>query len=218
LRRRLAAIVWHHVANGYESPRNHPRVRAVLGRAEWDHRGQPRSVQPMTVDELRAISRALPDDLIGVRDRALILVAYGAGLRRNEVVALDVTSLRARRDGSLRADTRRGPVLVPIGSAKATCGVTAWKEWIRVAQLRSGPAFRPIDRHGNVSDRRLSDRAVDLIVRRAAARAGIAGLSGDSMRRGMVDAAAAVGATPEGIMVQTGHRSRRLVRDYVASG
>jgi hypothetical protein len=91
---------------------------------------------------------------------------------------------------------------------------------VRTARVTDGPAFRPIDRHGNIRGLRLSDRAVTLIVQRAAARAGLDGTryTGRSLRRGMILAAAAVGASDDGIMAQTGHRSRRLVREYRALG
>jgi hypothetical protein len=73
-----------------------------------------------------------------------------------------------------------------------------------------------VDRHGNVGELRLSDRAVTIIVRRAAASAGLdaGAYTGRSLRLGMILTAAAVGVTDEGIMHQTGHRTRRLVRAY----
>ena len=64
---------------------------------------------------------------------------------------------------------------------------------------------------------RLSDRAVTTIVQRAATRAGLPRperFTGRSLRLGMILAAAAVGTPDEGIMAHTGHRSKRLVRDY----
>ena len=106
--------------------------------------------------------------------------------------------------------------MIPPGSAPHLCAVRAWLAWSTAAPLADGPAFRPIDRHGNVGTTRLSDRAVTIVVRRAAERAGLdsTAYSGRSLRLGMIRAAAAVGAPDEGIMLQTGHRTRRLVRSY----
>jgi hypothetical protein len=62
----------------------------------------------------------------------------------------------------------------------------------------------------------LSDRSVTIVVRRAAAGAGLDAdaYSGRSLRLGMILSAAAVGASDERIMHHTGHRTRRLVRAY----
>jgi integrase len=83
--------------------------------------------------------------------------------------------------------------------------------------VADGPAFRPVDRHGHVGGGRLSDRSVATVVKRAAAAAGLdpARYGGQSLRRGMVAAAAERGVDEAGIMAQTGHRDARLVRAYV---
>lgn len=83
----------------------------------------------------------------------------------------------------------------------------ALKRWIEVAGIESGPLLRGVDRHGNVSKRRLSDRAVALVVKRAAERAGLdpSDYSGHSLRAGFVTTAAANGASERAIARQTGH-------------
>ncbi len=67
-----------------------------------------------------------------------------------------------------------------------------------------------------MSESRLSDRGVTIVVRRAADAAGLDAdaYTGRSLRLGMILTAAAVGASDEHIMHHTGHRSRRLVRAY----
>jgi hypothetical protein len=117
----------------------------------------------------------------------------------------------------LRVVARGGPVIVPPGSAPELCAVQAWKEWRAAVGTQRGAAFRPIDRHGRIADDGLSVRGVTRIVQRAVARAGYDGArySGRSLRRGMVLAATEHGASERGIMAQTGHRSRRLVRRYM---
>jgi len=94
--------------------------------------------------------------------------------------------------------------------------VRAWTAWRAAIGFDDGPAFRAIDRHGNVSASRLSDRSVTIVVRRAAEAAGLDAdaYSGRSLRLGMILSAAAVGASDERIMRHTGHRTRRLVRAY----
>jgi site-specific recombinase XerD len=223
VRRRLAAIQARHVEQGFDGPRLHPGVRLTTARADWRGRAQRRPTEPLRARDLRRCCASLPDTVAGRRDRAVLLVAYGAALRRTELVNLDASDLRIGTDGALQVRNARGAVRVPPGSSAQTCAVRAWDQWRAAAgrALERGPAFRPIDRHGNISTTRLSDRAVTTIVQRAARRAGLARperYTGRSLRLGMILAAADYGAPTEGIMAQTGHRSKRLVTEYRRDG
>lgn len=217
VRRRVAAIRARHVDCGLSSPTAAPEVRAALTRAEWRRRHDHSATRPLTIDELRAVSRAAPETVAGVRDRALLLLGYGAGLTPGELVALrdsDVTFVTV--GVSVRTD--RGRAVVPFGSDEWLCAVSAWRAWRRAASLGDGPAFRPVDRHGRMLDHALGVRGVTRVVQRAVARAGLdpTRYSARSLRRGMVLAATEHGVSSGRIMAQTGHRSRRLVRRYMA--
>jgi len=217
VRRRLAAVRAEHVDHGQPSPTDAAAVRLAVARAEWRQRDRATTATPVSVAELRAISRALPATLAGLRDRAVLLLGYGAGLRPGELVRLDVAHVR-RVPAGLRIDVGRRPVVVPFGSATELCAVDAWTRWRHGAALRRGPAFRAVDRHEHVGTARLSVKAITRIVRRAADRAALdaARFRGSSLRRGTVVAATERGASDAGIMAHTRHRSRRLVRRYMA--
>jgi integrase len=216
VRRRLAAVRAAHLDAGAASPTGAASVRLAVARAEWRQRGQERSTVPLGVEELRSMSRALPASLAGDRDRALLLLGYGAGLRPGEIARLATRDVR-RVGAGLWVRTARGLVVVPFGSAPELCAVDAWTRWRRAAGLTGGAAFRGVDRHGRLGEPGLSPKAVTRIVRRSAAAAGLdpARYQGLSLRRGMVAAATAQGASDAGIMQHTGHRSRRLVRRYM---
>jgi site-specific recombinase XerD len=218
VRRRIAAVRARHVDAGRGSPTGAPSVRAALARAEWHGRDDRRDTAPLGVEELRAVSCAVPESLSGRRDRALVLVGYGAGLSPGELARLTVAEVRLVPAG-LRIDAPRGRMIVPFGSARALCAVRAWKAWRGVADLHHGAAFRAIDRHGRVGTDTLTVRSVTRIVQRAVERAGYDGArySGRSLRRGMVLAATEHGVSERRIMAHTGHRSRRLVRRYMTS-
>ncbi len=216
LRRRLAAVRAAHVDRGRASPTDTVPVRLAVAKAEWRQRARQVTTTPLGIEELRAVSRATPQTLAGARDRALLLLGYGAGLRPGELADLDADDVRVGTAG-LRVAVRRGSVLVPFGSAPELCAVQAWTRWRDTAGLGDGPAFRPVDRHGRVGAARLAPKAVTRVVRRAATRAGLdpTRYRGLSLRRGMVTAATEHGVSDARIMAQTGHRSRRLVRRYM---
>ena len=217
VRRRLAAVRAAHVDHGQPSPTDAAPVRLAVARAEWRQRDRATTTTPVSVAELRAMSCALPATLAGMRDRAVLLLGYGAGLRPGELVRLDVAHVRRVSTG-LRVDVGRRPVVVPFGSAAELCAVDAWTRWQCGAALRRGPVFRAVDRHDHVGTARLSVKAITRIVRRAADRAALdpARFRGSSLRRGTVVAATERGASDAGIMAHTRHRSRRLVRRYMA--
>ena len=131
--------------------------------------------------ELRAAIDALPQDtLIGLRDRALLLVGFSAALRRSELVALHLgeglglSTIEATADGLVlflaRAKTDQqaeGTKLgVPYGTNPDTCPVRAFLRWREAAGLREGPVFRLIDRHGNIGSAALTDHTAAKIVKR----------------------------------------------------
>ena len=146
--------------------------------------------------------------------------------RRSELVSLDVSDLQERADGML-VTLRRSKTdqeghgytkAIPFGSDAESCPVLALRAWISAAGITDGPVFRPVDRHGNVAASRLSGKAVALVVKRAAERAGLdsSSYAGHSLRAGFVTTAAANGASERAIARQTGHSAGSTVlRAYV---
>jgi integrase len=218
VQRRLAAIRAAHLDAGLGEPTDAPAVGAAMARAKWRQRHAATATTPVTVDALRAMSRALPDSAAGARDRAVILVGYGAALRPSELVGLRVDDLACTPAG-LRLVTAQRRVTIPFGSAPELCAVAAWTRWIATTGLADGPAFRAVDRCDAVGREALGEKAIGRIIRRAATAAGLdpSRYTGLSLRRGMIGAAAENGASQRQIMVQTGHRSRRLVDTYIAA-
>uniref|UniRef100_UPI00036F1A3B tyrosine-type recombinase/integrase n=1 Tax=Parafrankia discariae TaxID=365528 RepID=UPI00036F1A3B len=94
----------------------------------------------------------------------------------------------------------------------------AWRAWTTAADLTTGPAFRGINRHGHLAERRLSDRAVaDILARRAAA--GLTGrFAGHSTRRGFATEAYAHGVGEPAVMRQGRWKSRTTMDRYREDG
>lgn len=131
-------------------------------------------------------------------------------------VALDISDIYVT-DEELRirlpsiAGVRHSGRVVTIlrGERADTCPVRAIRAWYAISGIRWGALFRPIDRHGRVGPTRLTDRAVALVIKRAARRAGLdpSRYAGHSLRAGFVTAALAGGAPERVIRAQTGLRS-----------
>jgi integrase len=228
LRRRLSSIAIAHQTADEPNP-----VEDVRAKSTWA--GIRRTIStaevgkdPVLTEDLRRMLGVLPDSLIGRRDACLLLVGFVAALRRSELVSLDVEDLTEVSEGLIltigksKTDQEGAgrEVGVPYGSNPLTCPVRATRRWLETSAIDCGPLFRAVDRHGNVGETRLSDRAVALVVKRAAEAAGLdpSRFAGHSLRSGMATSAARAGATETEIMNQTGHRSVTVLRRYIRRG
>jgi len=166
--------------------------------------------------------------LIGMRDRALLLLGFSGAFRRSEVVGLDVADLDFNRDG-LTVNLRRSKtdqdgqgrkIGIPYGSNPETCPVRVVQAWLDQTGITQGPVLRSVNRHGRLQPVRLGAGNVATIVKKLAQRAGLdpAKFAGHSLRAGHATSAAASGASERSIMNQTGHRSVQMVRRYIREG
>jgi integrase len=226
--RRVSAISQAHQAAGHESPTKTAPVRAVLRGIRRTLGVAPQAKTPVLIEDLRLMVGALPEGLLGIRDRALLLIGFAGGFRRSELVSLNVGHVEFSKDG-LRVTVAKSKtdqegsgrkVGIPYGSHPETCPVRALRAWLEAARIERGALFRPINRHGQIQNTRLSDKAVALIVKRYADAIGkdASDFAGHSLRAGLATAAAIGGATERAIMAQTGHRSSAMVRRYIREG
>jgi site-specific recombinase XerD len=226
--RRLSAISQAHRMAGHESPTQAQLVRMTAAGIRRSLGTAPHQARAILAGDLRTMLAALPDDLRGLRDRALLLIGFAGGMRRSELVGLDVGDIVEETEG-LRITVRRSKtdqegagreIGVVRGRHPLTDPVAALAEWREAAGIEEGPMFREVDRANRVGSQRLSDRAVARIVKGAAERVGIdpRGVSGHSLRAGLATSAAAAGAPERTIMRTTGHRSEAMVRRYIRAG
>jgi integrase len=217
-----AAIAKMHADAGQENPVAHPKVKGILECARRRNGKAQRRATAVTIPMLRSLARMLGDDLATHRDRCLLLLGFGMGARRSELVGLDVSDVTETDDG-LRVMIRKSKtdqcaqgreVGVPFGSDKLTCPVRAWRTWLESSRIAEGPAFLGV-RHGKLG-KRLSGDDVARILKRRADQAGIPSklLSGHSLRAGLVTSAVLAGKSPVTIMKQTGHRSVAMLERY----
>lgn len=181
----------------------------------------------------------LPDSLLGLRDRAVLLFGFAGAFRRSELAALTTTDLSWRSEGLVVALHRakedqqgEGEVkAIPFVADQTVCPVRAVRAWAIAAGLDQGPLFRRIDRTGAASPAGLSGEAIAAIVKRAVAQAGkaqgwskaeilrrVAAVAGHSLRAGYVTSAARAGIPEWAIMQHTGQRQTTTLRRYIRQG
>lgn len=226
LQRRLTSINEYHRQAGHESPTRAEVVRRTWTGIRRTFGTAQHGKAPARTRDVRAMVDTLdPDTLAGARDRAMLVIGFAGALRRSEIVALDVGDVDETDDGLVvflrRSKTDQegqGARLgLPYGSETSTCPVRAWRAWRDASGVEDGAVFRPVDRHGNMADRRLGGRAVAEVVKRCAAAAGLdpVKFAGHSLRAGLITSAAEAGVSDRDIMRHSRHKSADMMRRYI---
>jgi site-specific recombinase XerD len=137
----------------------------------------------VTQEELRAMFATCDTrTAAGARDAALLAIAYGGGLRRHEVVSLDLENYD-RRSGVLIVQgkgAKQRKAFVTNGSRSAL------ETWLAIRGEANGPLFQPVNKADHIEHRRLTDQAVYTIVRRLASRARVDRFSPHDLRRSFI--------------------------------
>jgi integrase len=224
--RQVAAIAFRHRAEGKPVP-DRAEALAVLAGARLQRQEQPRQRLALSGPMVRKIGARLlrVDTAAAARTRALLSIGIATGLRRSNLIALDVADVAFVPRKGLAVTVRRsktdqggrGRVIgVFRGAREATCPVRCLRAWLAFRGSAAGPLFTRIREHGPTLGR-LGARWVHEEVRAAVASIGVApeGYGAHSLRASCVTLAHNSGADVLGIMEVTGHRSADMVRRYL---
>lgn len=221
--RRVASIRYAHKLAGHEPPTNAEPVKATVRGIRRSVGAAPKRMAPATADKICAMAANMPDGMIGIRDRALLLLGFAGAFRRSELVALDAADIKEAEAGlrvcirKSKTDQEGQGVTIGIVPGAVTCPVKAVKAWIEAAAITEGPLFRSIAKGERVSTLRLSDKSVGDIVKRHVSRIGLdpTMFGGHSLRAGFLTSAAAKGASVFKMMDVSRHKSVDALRGYV---
>lgn len=221
--RRIAGIRHAHLLAGHQPPTQSEMVKATIRGIRKTIGTAPKRKAPLTADCVRAMVAASSRNLIGLRDRALLLIGFAGALRRSELVGLDVADLKQSKAGlrlrirASKTDQEQRGDTVAIALGSTICPIVALNEWLTAAGIDHGPVFRPVFKGGRVASARLSDRAVAEIVKNYARRLDLDPtlFSGHSLRAGFLTSAAQRGASIFKMMDVSRHRSVDTLSEYV---
>lgn len=192
-----------------------PELAAGIARVKGIKSAGVRTGTWLTKDQAEQLLE-LPDPsaLKGMRDRALLAVLIGAGLRRDEASRLDCAHVQ-QRDGRWALVDIRGK-----GNKVRTVPIPGWVKvaidaWLTRAGIGEGAVFRSISRTGQVTDRRLVGQNILDVVAEGGHRIGIPNLAPHDLRRTYAKLADKGGADLGQIQISLGHASIQTTERYL---
>lgn len=235
VRRRLAhwstLTKWRGLEGAFASPALKSAIRFAVRAAPRPR--QRKSRRALTADiVLQLIAACGTDSRRDLRDRAILMVAFGSGgRRRSEIASLRHEQITEEDPVELADGTKLPSISIHLGRTKTSDGsreeivyltggpVTVLNEWLLRARISKGSVFRAIDRWGNVSRRAIDPQAINAIVKERAAMAGLepADYSAHGLRSGFLTEAALRNISLLEAMDQSRHRSIQQAGSYYNS-
>ena len=227
LDRRIASWQAFHRMRNLVSPFSAPLVQEARRKARraMARPRVPKSPRPITRAVLERLLAGCDDSCRGIRDRAILTLAFASGGRRRaEIAALD------RADVDLSEFAARGLIWLRLHSTKTTGpgqaprlplkgpAARALVHWIETARIGAGPLFRPVSRADRPLARGLAPDALRVILRHRLARAGLPEdyATPHGLRAGFLTQAALDGAPLAAAMQLSLHRSAVQAQRYYA--
>jgi len=229
LKRRLVSIGVIHKLKGHYLDTKHPVIIENIMGIKRRKGSIQKGKKPLLINNLKKIINVIDEcnteNIKKFRDRSIILMGFSGGFRRNEIVSLDYDDLDFVNEGLKISIKRSKTDQFGEGSVKGLpyfdntqyCPVLSLKNWIEISKIRSGPLFRRFSKGTKLSEKRLTDQTVALLIKKYLKIAGIdsKNYSGHSLRSGFATSAAEAGVEERNIMSMTGHKSPEMVRRYI---
>ena len=229
LKRRLVSIGVIHRLKGHYLDTKHPSIVENIMGIKRRKGSIQKSKKPILINDLKkvidVIDQQKKDDIKKFRDRSIILIGFSGGFRRNEIVSLNYDDLDFVSEG-LKISIRKSKTdqfgegaikALPYFDSTQYCPVVSLKKWIEISNISSGPLFRRFSKGLKLSENRLTDQTVALLIKEYLLLTGIdsKNYSGHSLRSGFATSVAEAGAEERSIMAMTGHKSTEMVRRYI---
>ena len=229
IKRRLVSIGVIHKMKGHYLDTKHPVIVENLMGIKRRKGTVQKGKKPILINELRKILNIIDEqnspDIKKLRDKSIILIGFSGGFRRHEIISLDYEDLDFVYEG-LKITVKRSKTdqfgegtikALPYTKESPYCPVTTLERWLKISKINKGPIFRRFSKGSNLSNNRLTDQSVAIIIKNYLNKAGIdsKNYSGHSLRSGFATTAAESGVEERTIMAMTGHKSTEMVRRYI---
>ena len=229
LKRRLVSIGVIHKLKGHYLDTKHPAIIENIMGIKRRKGSIQKGKKPILINSLKqiidVIDQQKKEEIKKIRDRSIILIGFSGGFRRNEIVSLDFDDLDFVPEG-LKINIKRSKTdqfgegftkALPYFDSPQYCPVVSLRNWLEISRIKSGSVFRRFIKGSKLSENRLTDQTVALLIKEYLSMLGIdtKNFSGHSLRSGFATSAAESGVEERNIMAMTGHKSTEMVRRYI---
>ena len=229
IKRRLVSIGVIHKMKGHYLDIKHPLIIENLMGIKRRKGTVQKGKKPLLIRDLKTIidiiNQQKIEDIKKLRDKTIILIGFSGGFRRNEIVSLDVDDLEFVYEG-VKITVKKSKTdqfgegfikALPYFENELYCPVISLKRWLNISKITKGSIFRRFTKGSNLSNNRLTDQTVALLIKEYLKLTGMdsSNYSGHSLRSGFATSAAESGVEERSIMAMTGHKSTEMVRRYI---
>ncbi|MBS1826209.1 MAG: tyrosine-type recombinase/integrase [Acidobacteria bacterium] len=192
-----------------------PELASGVGRVKGVKREGVRTGNWLTVGQAEELVNAPdPDTLKGKRDRALLAILIGCGLRREEAATLTLEHIQ-QRDARWVIVDMKGK-----GGRVRTVPMPSWSKaamdvWTAAAGFTSGRVFRPVNKGDRLSGGQMTAQSIFETVKKYAAEIGVANIAPHDLRRTFAKLAHRGRAALEQIQLSLGHASVQTTERYL---
>jgi integrase len=219
IQRHCAAVAKAHALRGVDSPTDDKKFKVLLeGIARIKGVRQKQAPAFSLALFKRTVKAIDAKTLAGLRDRVVLLLGFTGAFRRSELAALNIEDLNFSEEGLIVNLAKSKTNQLGAAEEKAIfyspdvklCPIRTLQAWVHRLGRSEGPVFVSLRKGERLTNRRLTDRHVNIIVQRYLG----AKYTAHSLRASFVTVAKLAGADDSEVMNQTKHKTSEMIRRY----
>ncbi|WP_277235346.1 site-specific integrase [Hymenobacter sp. YC55] len=219
IQRHCAAVSKAHALHGVDSPTDDKKFKILLeGIARLKGVRQKQALAFTLAAFKRIVKSINAQTLAGKRDKVILLLGFSGAFRRSELAALNLEDLSFSEEGLL-VDLKKSKTnqlgeheekAIFYSPELPLCPIRSLQAWTKVLGRTHGPLFVSLRKNSQLTERRLTDKHLNLIVQRYLG----SSFSAHSLRASFVTIAKLAGADDSEVMNQTKHKTSEMIRRY----
>ena len=219
IQRHCAAVAKAHALRGINSPTDDKKFKVLMeGIARLKGVRQKQAPAFTLVYFKRTVKSIDGKTLAGLRDRVILLLGFTGAFRRSELAALNIEDLSFSEEGLIVNLSKSKTNQYGAAEEKAIfyspdfklCPIRTLEAWVKRLDRTMGPVFVSFRKGERLTERRLTDKHLNLIVQRYLGPK----YSAHSLRASFVTVAKLAGADDSEVMNQTKHKTSEMIRRY----
>ncbi|SNR96076.1 tyrosine-type recombinase/integrase [Hymenobacter mucosus] len=219
IQRHCAALAKAHALRGLESPTDDKKFKVLLEGIARLKGVRQKQAPAFTLANFKRTVKSMDDQtLAGLRDRVILLLGFSGAFRRSELAALNMEDLFFSEEGLIVNLAKSKTNQYGAAEEKAIfyspdvklCPIRTLQAWVQRLNRSTGPVFVSFRKGERLTERRLTDKHVNLIVQRYLGPT----FSAHSLRASFVTVAKLAGADDSEVMNQTKHKTSEMIRRY----